>query len=117
MNLGGILGQNLFEDHPWQAVPDLPHPLASLWSHPGLNSMDKLTVVQTNFLQNLSLSFVRFGVLDEIDSLFVHIWFEDHSWQAVPDLPRPLASLWSNPGQISAAKQYKCLSMELYNLL
>ena len=47
--------------------------------------------------------------LIKLTAFFVHIWFEYHSWQAVPDLPCPLASLWSNPGQVSAEKHYKCL--------
>ena len=69
MNLTAFLCGTWFEDHSWQAVPDLPRPLASLWSHPGLNSIDKLIVVSNNFLHPL-YSFVRFGVLGEIDSLF-----------------------------------------------
>ena len=37
---------------------------------------------------------------------FGHLKFLDHPWPAVPDLPHHLASLWSNPGQISAEKHY-----------
>ena len=50
--------------------------------------------------------------LMNLTAFLCHTWFEYHPWQAVPDLPHPLASLWSNPGQISAAKQYKCLKYE-----
>ena len=49
MDLGCILGQNLFEDHPWQAVPDLPRPLASLWSHPGQIGGEKPALVGNKF--------------------------------------------------------------------
>ena len=40
---------NLFEDHPWQAVPDLPRPLASLWSHPGQIGGEKPALVGNKF--------------------------------------------------------------------
>ena len=49
MDLGCILGQNLFEDHSWQAVPDLPRPLASLWSHPGQIGGEKPALVGNKF--------------------------------------------------------------------
>ena len=41
MNLTAFLCHTWFEYHPWQAVPDLPHPLASLWSHLGLNTCEQ----------------------------------------------------------------------------
>ena len=40
---------------------------------------------------------------------FDHFKFLDHPWPAVTDLSHHLDSLWSNRGQISAEKHYKCL--------
>ena len=49
MDLGCILDHNLFEDHHWQAVPDLPRPLASLWRHPRQIGGEKPALVGNKF--------------------------------------------------------------------
>ena len=68
MNLTAFLCHTWFEDHSWQPVPDLPRPLASLWSHPGLNSIDKLMVVRNNLFAEYVPEFCK-------------IWCSWSNWQ------------------------------------
>ena len=68
MNLTAFLCHTWFEDHSWQPVPDLPRPLASLWSHPGLNSIDKLIVVRNNLFAEYVPEFCK-------------IWCSWSNWQ------------------------------------
>ena len=57
MEFGAFLGHSWLKVHPWQAVPDLPCPLASLWSHPGKVSAekDKCKCCRTVFAQHQKL--------------------------------------------------------------
>ena len=69
MNLGCILGHNWFEDHPWQAVPDLPRPLASLWSHPGQIDGEETNFVQSTCQSDISYINGRFHNSFDMDYL------------------------------------------------
>ena len=103
MVLGGFLGHSWLKDHPWQAVPNLPCPLGSLWSNPGKVSADRDTSANAVELYLHYMVMYNYFLMNFWDFLG-HSWLKDHPWQAVPDLPRPLASLWSYPGKVSAER-------------
>ena len=53
MKFGGFFDHFKFLDHPWPAVPDLPHHLASLGSNAGQISAEK------HYLMNETVQFAQ----------------------------------------------------------
>ena len=110
MNLGGFLGSSWLKDHPWQAVPNLPHPLVSLWSHPGMVSAERDTCANAVELYlHKTLGWVPL-LLDELWRLSWLLLVEGSPWTGSS---RPTTS----PGQhLKPSWSGQCLKRQVQKL-